>query len=151
MFDVQSFLDQEVTGENSTFTVPVPVGDYVAIADKINIRQWTKKDDPTVSGLTLEVFWNIDDQGVKELLGRDKVTVKQGIMLDLTEEGGLDMGKGRNVGLGKLRAALDMNDGGQAFSFNQIPGRMAKVKVEHRPNNDNPESPYAEVRMVAKA
>lgn len=151
MFDAQSFIDQEIIGENSTFTIPVPVGDYVAIAEKFNVRQWTKKDDPTVSGLTLEVFWNVDDQGVKDLLGRDKVSVKQGIMLDLTDDGGLDMGKGKNVGLGKLRAALDLNNPGQAFSFNQIPGRMAKVKVEHRPNDTNPESPYAEVRMVAKA
>ena len=151
MFDPASFIDQEIVGENSTFTVPVPVGDYMAIAEKVDVRQWTGKQDTTKSGLTLEVFWSIDDQGVKDMLGRDKVTVKQGIMLDLTEEGGLDMGKGKNVGLGKLRAALDLNNAGQAFSFNQIPGRMARVKVEHRPNDTNPESPYAEVKMVAKA
>jgi len=151
MFDINAFLDQTIEQENSTVAIPVPVGDYTAVADKINLRQWTKKDDPSVSGLTLEVFWLIDDQGVKELLGRDKVTVKQGVMLDLTEAGGLDMGKGKNVALGKLRAALDLNTHGQAFSFNQIPGRMAKIKVSHRTNPENPEAPYIDVPMVAKA
>jgi hypothetical protein len=146
-FDPQSFLDMSVEGENSTVSIPVPVGEYVAVAEKVDVRQWTGKHDPTKSGLTLEVFWNIDDANVKELLGRDKITVKQGIMLDLTESGGLDMGKGRNVSLGKLRAALDLNNPGQAFSFNQIPGRVAKIAVKHRIADENI---YPEVGAVAK-
>jgi len=151
MFDPQSFLDQEIQGENSTVAVPCPAGDYTAIVDKINLRQWQKKDDPSVSGITLEVFWSIDSQEVRELLGREKVLVKQGIMLDLTEAGGIDMGKGRNVSLGKLRQALDLNNAGQAFSFNTLPGRVAKVKVTHRPDQVDPEKIYPEVTMVAKA
>ena len=150
MFDPQSFLDQEIQGENSTESIPCPVGDYTGIVDKINLRQWQKKDDPAVSGITLEVFWNLDDQGVRELLGRDKVLVKQGIMLDLTESGGIDMGKGRNVDLGRLRAALDLNNPGQAFSFNALPGRVGKVKVTHRPDQADPSKIYPEIRMVAR-
>jgi len=148
MFDAQSFLDMQIADANSTATIPVPVGEYAAIIDKINVRQWTKKDDPTISGLTLEVFWNVDDQQVKELLGRDKVSVKQGVMLDITEEGGLDMGKGRNVGLGKLRQALGLNEPGVAFSFNQLPGQYAKVSVKHRIDGENI---YPEVGTVVKA
>lgn len=146
-FDAQSFLDMSVTDSNSTEFVPVPEGDYVAIAEKIDVRPWQKKDDPSVAGLTLEVHWAFDaTPELKEQLGRDKITVKQGVMLDLTESGGLDMGKGRNVSLGKLRAALDLNNPGQAFSFNQIPGRPAKVQVKHRIHEG---AIYAEVKAVA--
>lgn len=147
MFDAQSFLDMSVTESNSTEFVPVPEGDYTGVAEKVDVRQWTKKDDPSVSGLTLEVQWKIDaTQELKELLGRDSIIVKQGVMLDLTDAGGLDMGKGRNVQLGKLRAALDLNNPGQAFSFTQIVGRIAKVQVKQRVHEG---AVYAEVKSVA--
>lgn len=151
MFDPTQFLDLTIEGENSTVAVPPPVGEFPAMIDKVDVRQWTKRDDPTVSGLTLEVFWAIEDAGVKEMLGRDKVLVKQGIMLDITEAGGLDMGKGKNVGLGRLRAACNLNNPGQAFSFQQLPGQMAKVTVSHRPDKDDHEKIYPEIKTVVRA
>jgi len=150
MFDASSFLDMTIEGENSTVAIPAPAGEFPAMVDKVDLRQWTKKDDPSVSGLTLEVFWAIEDQGVKDLLGRDKVLVKQGIMLDITESGGLDMGKGRNVGLGRLRAALNLNDPSRAFSFQQLPGQMGKVTVTHRVDKDDSEKVYPEVKSVVR-
>lgn len=146
MFDPNSFLDMQVTETNDTKVTPVPVGEFVAVADKVEVKSWQKKDDPSVGGLKLLVQWAIDDPSVKELLGRDKVTVKQDIMLDITESGGLDMGKGRNVGLGRLREAVDLNKPGQPFSFNMITGRLAKAKVSHRIDG---EDIYAEVKAVA--
>ena len=146
-FNPDQFLDMQTTEANDTTLVPVPVGEYIAIASEVKARQWTKKDDPSVSGLALDVVWEIDDAGVKALLGRDKVTVKQGLMLDLTESGGLDMGKGKNVGLGKLREALGLNTPGQAFSPNMIVGRPAKVRIDHRVDKD---TIYADVKAVTK-
>jgi hypothetical protein len=136
-----------IEGSNDTVIVPVPVGEFNAVVEKVDVRQWVSKADPTKSGLTLEVLWSIDDAEVKALLGRDKVTCKQGVMLDITEAGGLDMGKGRNVGLGKLRQALGLNEPGQVFSFNQIVGQFAKVGVQHRIDGENV---YAEVKTVIK-
>lgn len=150
MFDVTSFLDSTTTEANSTVATPVPEGEFTAIVDKIDARTWTSKKDPTMSGVTLEVIWNIDDQGVKDLLGRDKITVKQGVMLDLTDAGSLDFGKGRNVSLGKLREALGLNVPGQAFAPSMLVGRMGKVMVKHRIDGDKPDVIYAEVRGVAK-
>lgn len=147
MFDPKQFLEVTVTEANDTKLILVPVGEYLAVASSVDCRQWTAKADPSKTGLTLDVIWEIDDAGVKQLLGRDKVTIKQGIMLDLTEEGGLDMGKGRNVGLGKLREAVDLNTPGVPFGFTQIPGRVAKIWVEHRVGGENI---YAEVKAVAK-
>lgn len=147
MFSPDQFLDMQIEGSNDTEIVPVPVGEYTAVADDVKVRQWQAKDDPSKSGLALDLVWNIDDAGVREVLGREKVTVKQGIMLDLTESGGLDMGKGRNVALGRLREALGLNEPGQPFAFSMIPGRIAKVSVKHRMYED---SIFAEVKGVAK-
>lgn len=151
MFDVNAFLDQTSTEANSTVVIPVPVGEYTAIAESVTPRPWTSKDDPTKSGVTLEVLWSIDDQEVKTLLGREKVTVKQGVMLDLTADGsGLDYSKGRNVSLGRLREAIGLNTPGQPFAPSMIPGRMAKVRVDHRADKNDPSVLYAEVRAVTK-
>lgn len=147
MFNPEQFLDQQFTEANDTKLVPVPVGEYTAIAGEVKCRQWQSKADPSKSGLTLDITWEIDDPAVKELLGRDKVTVRQGIMLDLTDSGTMDMGKGRNVGLGRLREALNLNQPGQAFSFSMIPGRLAKVAVTHRIDGENI---YAEVKSLAR-
>lgn len=147
MFNPEQFLDMQVTESNDTKLIPVPVGEYTAVAEKVAVRQWTSKKDPSQSGLTLEIVWDIDDPAVKELLGRDKVSVKQGVMLDLTEGGTLDMGKGKNVGLGRLREAIDLNAPGTPFAFTMIPGRLAKVSVSHRVDGENI---YSEVKGVAR-
>lgn len=146
-FDPNQFLDMQVTDSNDTKVVPVPVGEYVAVAEDVKVRSWSKRDDPSVAGLALDIVWVIDDQQVKEFLGRDKVTVKQGVMLDLKDDGGLDMGKGKNVGLGRLREAVDLNKPGVPFAFSFITGRAAKISVKHRVDG---EDIYAEVKGVAK-
>ena len=147
MFSPDQFLDMQVTESNDTKLVPIPVGEYVAVVSEVKARPWTSKSDPSKSGIALDVQWDIDDAGVKQLLGRDKVTVKQGVMLDMTESGGLDMGKGKNVGLGRLREACGLNQPGQPFSATMLTGRVAKVKVEHRVDGENI---YSEVKQVAK-
>jgi len=144
-FDAQSFLDAAVSGVNDTKLIPVPVGEYQAFIDSVEPRPWQSKDG-SKSGIALDVFWSIEDQDVKSFLGRDSVKVKQGIMLDLTPEGKLDMSKGKNIGLGRLREAVGKNDHG-SFSFNMLPGLAAKVSVTHRVNDDDV---FAEIKGVAK-
>lgn len=144
-FDADSFLNAAVEGANSTKIVPCPIGEYPALIEKVEARQWQSKDG-TKTGVALDVFYSVQDAGVQQLLGREQVTVKQGIMLDL-DGAGLDMGEGKNVSLGRLRAAVDLNEG--QFSFNMLPGRMAKVKVSHRQDQKDPEIVYAQVDAVA--
>ena len=145
-FDAQSFLDASVSSTNDTKIVPVPVGEYMGVIDKVAPRQWQSKDG-SQTGISLDVIWLIEDSAVKEYLGRDTVSCKQGIMLDLTPQGGLDMSKGKNVGLGRLREAIGKNNPGEAFSFAMLPGAAAKVGVKHRIVE---EDTYAEVKQVAK-
>ena len=149
MFDPNAFFDQVVESAGSTEVVPIPAGEYLATIDKKEVTQWSKKDDPTVSGLKLKVTWSLEDQPVRDLLGRDKVTVVQDIMLDMTDTGTLDMGKGRNVELNRLRAAVDLNVSG--FSFNQLDGRMARVTVKQDQDRNDPSKFYARVKAVGHA
>ena len=149
MFDPNAFFDQVVESAGSTEVVPIPAGEYLATIDKKEVTQWAKKDDPTVSGLKLKITWSLEDQPVRDLLGRDKVTVVQDIMLDLTDHGTLDMGKGRNVELNRLRAAVDLNVSG--FSFNQLDGRMARVTVKQDQDRNDPSKFYARVKAVGHA
>jgi hypothetical protein len=148
MFDPSQFLDIQLTETNDTKVTPVPEGEYTAVVKEITSRTWSSKSDPTKSGVTLDLIWSLDDSNVRQLLGRDEVTVKQGVMLDLTDAGGLDMGKGRNVGLGRLREAFDLNKPGVPFSPSMFAGRVAKVSVKHRIVDENI---YAEVKGVAKS
>lgn len=146
-FDPNTFLNAQFDETNDTKVIPVPAGEYLAISEKVDIKSWASKDGSS-SGIKLEIVWDIQDENVKALLGRDSVKVTQQQMLDLTETGALDMGKGKNVGLGRIREALDLNVPGQPFSFAMIQGRMAKVVVSHRTAG---EDIYAEIKKIAKA
>ena len=148
MFSPDQFLDMQITEPNDTETLQVPVGEYTAVVGEVKVRTWQSKDDPSKAGLALDLSWELDDQDVKSYMDRDKVTVKQGIMLDLTESGGLDFGKGRNASLGRLREALNLNMPGQPFAFSMLTGRVGKVSVTHRIAKD---ALFAEIRNVARA
>lgn len=145
-FDPNAFLNASFTESNDTKVTPVPVGEYLAVAEKVEIKTWASKDGSS-SGIKLEIVWDIDDSNVKALLGRDSVKVGQQQMLDLTTDGALDFSKGKNVGLGRIREALDLNTPGAPFAFSMIQGRLAKVLVSHRVVG---EDIYAEVKKIAK-
>lgn len=147
MFDADSFLDFIVTGANATKVTPCPIGEFPGVIDKIAARQW-QSGDGTKTGVALDVTWSVEDDEAKAATGRDVVSVRQGLLLDLTPDGAIDMGEGKNVGLGRLRAAVGLNDPSMEFAFNQLPGRMGKIKVGHRPDNRDPEIIYAQVDAV---
>lgn len=149
-FDTQSFLSSATSAANDTKIIPCPVGDYQALIDKISARQWQSKDG-SQTGVALDVFWTIEDQGVKDALNRTVVSVKQGIMLDTKVDASgkvvLDDTKGKNIGLGRLREAVGKNREGETFSFEMLPGLMARVSVTHRIAG---EDTYAEVSKVGR-
>lgn len=145
-FDPNKFLESSISGANSTKVIPCPIGEFQGVIEKIAPRQWQSKDG-TQTGVALDVFWLVEDAGVKEQLKRDTVVVKQGIMLDLTPSGELDTSEGKNVGLGRLREAVGKNDPNELFTFTMLPGLMGKIKVGHRVVG---EDTYAEVNAVAK-
>lgn len=157
MFDPNQFLEQQVDQAMDTVIIPVPEGEYLAVAKEIKARPWTSKDGLS-AGVALDIVWDLElPAEVQATIGRDKATLKQGIMLDLSEDGrSLDLGKGKNVALGRLREAIGKNKPGVPFGFGEIPGQACKVLVKHRLDDKGATNPdgspvkYSEVRGNAK-
>lgn len=146
-FDPQTFAQATFEESNSTESIPIPAGEFPGLAEKVEILQWQTKDGAK-SGLKLQIIWNVADDEVRQVTGRAENKVRQDLMLDLTEDGRLDMSKGMNVRLGKLREAVGLNKPGQPFQFGMIQGQMAKLKIGHRTGED-PSEIFAEVKAVA--
>lgn len=146
-FDADVFMQTAVTGASSTRVEQPDPGEYTAQVDKLDFDSFQGKKGPTKTYNKLSVTWDITDESVKATLGRDKVTVRQDMFLDLTESGSLDMGKGKNVSLGRLREAVGQNDPSRPWSPTMLQGAMARVKVEHEVVNGEA---YARVTGVVK-
>lgn len=143
-FDPDSFLNAEVQGEMSTKIVPAPVGEYMGIISEVKARTWQSKDGQK-SGVALDILWSIEDEGVKQLVKRDKVLVRQDIMLNLDDSGRMSTKEGDNVGLGRLRQVLGMNDPSKPFTPSMMVGQMGKPVISHRMSGDDV---FAEVKKV---
>lgn len=142
-FDPDTFMNQTIDEALDTRFVPVPEGDYPATIKSFEIKQ-VGQENRTV----LNIIWDIQDQTVLAEIGRDSATVRQTVWLDI-DQGKLDKGKGKNVGLGRLRAALGQNEPGQPWNFGALEGAgPALVRVTHRADRDDPEIVYSEVKSV---
>lgn len=150
LFDKDTFLSQEVTGANDTKYPTIPPGEYPAVSKSIDSRQFPGTKDPTKIYTALDITWGIDDAGVKEATGLPEPTCRQSIFLDLNDAGKLDMRETKNAQLGRLREALGLNDPEKAFSFSQLVGQPAIVRIEHSENKNDPDNPYSNVTKVAQ-
>lgn len=130
MFDPQAFMDTTTDQSNDTTMTPCPEGEWQATASDVNIKTGTSQKTGE-DWARLDVKWEIVGTEANTISERDKIIVTQGVMLDVNGSG-LDMGKGKNIGLGRLREALGLNTPGAPFSPRMIIGRSAKVAIKHR-------------------
>ena len=154
-FNVSAMLNSQVTESNSTELLQIDEGEYIAVIDPVSEENFKsfdikKGERAGQKGLSLNLTWNINDESgaIIAKIGRTP-KVRQNLFLDLTSQGGLDFGKGRNVSLGQLREALGQNMTGRPWSFGMLGGGVAKIKVKHRILDDG--RTMAEVQAVAKA
>lgn len=149
-FNPELFLQTTHTEAADTVLLPVPEGEFLAVSSPVtaeSIRQFDIKrgERAGTKGLAVDVEWTINDDEVKTALGRTP-KVRQSLMLDLTPDGnGIDFGRGKNVGLGRLRDALGQNQNGQPWNFSMLGNQVARIKVKHRMHEDKI---YAEVTEV---
>ena len=143
-FDPNAFLNTEVSEANATAYVPVPEGEFNASIKLIKPRVLT--DGRAVLDLT----WIVDDEEVKQETGMAEPAVRQTLWLDITESGGLDFGKGKNVALGRLREALDQNQSGKPWAPGMLVGGVAKIKVTHSIDKRDNETIQANVASTVK-
>lgn len=151
-FDPNAFLQATISEAGSIISVPIPVKEYIALIAEVKARTW-RSGDGLSSGMALDLVWDFDDAELKAFLGRPKVTLTQGIMVDLTTKGGLDMSKGKNVQLNRVRDAVGQNVDGQPWAPLMLQGKVAKVSVIHKPSErpqDPPGTVFANIGGVAR-
>ena len=124
-FNPDTFLNSETSEANATTYVPVPEGEFNASIKDVKPR--VLSDGRAV----LDLSWIVDDENARNETGMAEPMVRQTLWLDITEAGGLDFGKGKNVGLGRVREALGQNQSGKPWSPGMLIGGVAKVKVAH--------------------
>lgn len=146
LFNPDTFLNSTFTEANDTQYIPVPEGEWQATIDKVEAKVVGQETPRPV----LNVTWKITDPAVQQATGRAENSVRQTIWLDVTESGGLDTGKGKNVGLGKLREALGQNTPGKAWTPGMLVGGVARVKVKHSIDKRDGVTINAEVSGVTK-
>ena len=141
-FDPQSYLNATMTGANATVSKPVPVGIYLAVLMKPEIKTWQGKKDPTMSGIKLSFQCEIQDPVEGFSI---KPNVRGEIMLDTDDNGALKFGENDNVRLGRLRKALNMNDPAKPWTFAAFEGQMLKISVKHRVDPMDATKVYTEI------
>lgn len=152
-FDADKFLNQTINDSMSTVTIPCPEGEFKAFVDDgdkaITFREGgLDRNGNALSPQCVVLFTIMGDQLPNQQLKRDKVNVPMNIWLDVLGEG-LDLSEGKNVGLGRLRKALDQNDG--AWNPMMMKGKgPLMIKVTQRSDKNDPTQKYAEVSRVSK-
>lgn len=152
-FNADSFLNQTVEGPLSTSVTPCPEGEYKAMIDDSD--KWLAFSNGTSSKSGDEwnkanILFNILDDGVRTLLKKEKVLVPMQCFLDVTPLGTMDTGEGKNVSIGRLRAAAGQNEDPQ-WSLGKLKGYgPLMVKVTQRADPKDPTIKYAEVSRIAK-
>jgi hypothetical protein len=136
-FDPSAFLDATTT-EAATARPPLPVGDYVATISDIEFKNGisAKTGNPWNKA---EMILSLEIPGeVRDLIGIStaNLTLRDGVMLDVTPQGGLDWSPGKNRGLRNYRVATDNNEPGKAFSLSMLKGQIVRVKVGHEAYED---------------
>lgn len=153
-FAAAEFLGTDIEGASSTDYVPIPEGDYNSQIEKVDYKEiaWENENGSGVMKL-LEALHKLDltthDQGTAvDVMGDEVGFCRQSISLDFKEDGTLDMRKGKNVALGRLREAVGQNNPDQRWNPNMLIGQTVKANVKHRVNKKTGE-PLAEVKGVA--
>jgi len=137
-FDVETFLATEVTGVMETNYTPVPANDYTVTVDDITAREVTTDRGQSI---VLDIIHLIHDDALKEKLGMERLTVRQGIFLDVGPRGEILLGPNKNIKLARLREAVGQNKAGP-WNFGMLKGAgPLRITVSVGPDKKDPTIP----------
>lgn len=153
-FDPNVFMQSSTESALSTKSIPIPVGDYLAQIVELEPRnvQGARADnsDKWYQFLDMMLEIRLPPQVAQEL-GREVTKLKHSVSLDLTEQGNLDYGKGKNIGLGQTREAANQNIPGQPWNPSMLKGAMIMASIIQEPDKKDPEVIYNRVKKVGRA
>lgn len=149
-FDAAAFMNAVTTEANSTSMPLTPVGEYAGVITKIEFANGIIKNGARAGEPWYQLRYAVETSDPAALAGTDlpKRTVRGSIMLDLTDSGGLATGEGKNIGLGRLREAVGLNQKGQPFAFAMLEGRSLRFEVSHRVDQNDASKVYEEIKSV---
>lgn len=146
MFNPNSFMQSQFNGKLDTVIPALPEDDYRAIIDDVEMREAEVKGE---ARHILRLRWKITDDGKLAGMNRTNASVNQDLWLDINPQGGLDEGEGKNVGLGRVLEALNLN--GQQWSPGMLKGMgPCIIRIKQRPDQKNPDNVYNDVNRVTK-
>jgi hypothetical protein len=160
-FDPDTFMSQQVDLPLATEFTLVPIGEYLSAIDDFDKDALEAIDFTYKRGqlagtpgkmFKLTLPFVINDEKVKQELGRDKVTVTKQLILDIDEKGRLAEGVNRNVELGRIRDAVGQNGDGP-WSISQLRGAgpvMVKVGHVEFERRDGTKGKRAEIEKVVR-
>lgn len=160
-FDPDSFMQVTVDSPMATERQICPEGSFTAMVADFDSTAFEKFDFTYNKGpnagqpgsmTKFNCPFTITDAKVLADMERDSLKIFQQITLDLAPNGGLAVGKDKNVDLGKLREAVDQNTGGP-WTFANLKGAgplLVQVRHETYKRKDGTEATTARVVRTAK-
>lgn len=146
-FDPEAFLAETTDEVGSTAYTPCPEGEHIAIIEKVEKPRVIERKDGEGHSVIMNISYSISGQPANEELGQDPIRVRQGVFLDM-KGSSLDMGKGKNITLNRIREAVNQNTAGP-WSPARLEGQgPVKILVKHRADRDG--NPQADVARVGK-
>lgn len=133
-FNAAEFMNTTFEQSLDTRVLPCPEGTWRAQITDVEAREIEIKNGENAGQkrVVMDVTYEVVDEQPKLDTGRDSVKLRQGIFLDLTDSGGLDFSKGKNVRLGKLREAALQNTDGSPWAPSMLKGVVVLIEVTHR-------------------
>jgi len=151
-FNVEAFASGSFEGEGDTRRLQLPEKDYRAVVEgPFMDEKATRLFTSDKGAVALIVVWRLDDPEIQAQFKLEKMpTKRQTVWLDLTPNGGLDMGEYKNSELNKLREVFDLNRPGIEWKFSDFIGKSAMVKLKNSRNPDDPQNPYQNIAAVTR-
>lgn len=151
-FSPDIFLQTNYQETTSTVASLLPKDTYVGIIKDLVPRQVQGTKDTTKWYLFMDFNVEIGTPAaLKEELGRDISKIRHSVGVELIEgSNAIDMGKGKNVQLGRIRDAAGQNVSGQAWAPGMLNGAMVKVDVTQEPSDKDPLIKYNRIASFGK-
>ncbi len=144
-FDPDLFLSQEIKGESATTYTPIPEMEAALLICKgVKVRALKG------GSIVLDIMWIVDEQEARDATGMDEPIVRQGCFLDIDSHGALEMGEGKNVNLGRVRAAVGQNSK-SAWSPSQLEGTSCRGQITQRPDPKDADNIFNDVKALCPA
>lgn len=154
IFDPSQYLDSTTTEAGEKRDNLPTTQEYNAEIGEVTSRASQGRKDTTQTYLFFDfpMTINLKDEypDLAAKIGIDKLTMKYGTSVDLTESGAMDWSKGKNSGLRILREATGTNVSGQPWNARMLTGRRVRVAIKYREYPEGTGNLLEDVKSVAK-